>query len=107
MQAGSFDPGEQVVELVLGVLALVWLWPGGMPPLGLDKMHASSPDPGVQVIELPLVDGVVEVWPCPGATPPPPNGDEGDGLLVEPQLPDGGAEPGGLSPPGGTVVPGV
>ncbi len=71
VQAGSFDPGEQVVELVLGVLALVWLWPGGMPPLGLDKMHASSPDPGVQVIELPLVDGVVEGWPCPGATPPP------------------------------------
>lgn len=104
MQAGSFDPREQVAGLVFGVLVLGSIcWEGVFPPR-LGEMQIKSFDPGVQVT---LGEGSVEGWPCPGATLPPPNGGVVDGIFVETMLPDVGSEPRGLSPVEGRVVSGV
>lgn len=70
-------------------------------------MQTESLDPGVQMTLLPLGEGDVEGWPCPGATLPPPKGGEVDGLFGETPPPDGGSEPGGLSPVGFAGAPGV
>jgi hypothetical protein len=78
-----------------------------MPSLPLDETQAGSLDPGVQVVEPPLGGGDVEGCPCPGATPPPPNGGDEDGLFVEPVLSDEGVEPGGFPPLEGNVGPPV